>query len=133
METAMTVRGIRGAIDVEEDLPELINQATRRLLDEIIIANPGLHPEDLASAYFSVTEDLVSTYPALAAREIGWSHVPLLCTREIPVPGGLPRCIRVLLHWNTDLAQSEINHVYLGRAAVLRPDILSVQSRRNGG
>lgn len=124
----MAVRGIRGAIDVEEDRPDFIFQATGRLLTEILQANPGLSVEDLASVLFTVTEDLVSAYPAEAAREIGWSGVPLLCMQEIPVPGGLPRCIRVLIHWNTDLSQSEIQHVYLGRATRLRPDIQSVKN-----
>jgi chorismate mutase len=78
---------------------------------------------DLASAFFTVTEDLHSAYPSQAARELGWQHVPLICSREIPVPGGLPRCIRVLLHWNTDLPQHAIRHVYLGGAAELRPDL----------
>ncbi len=80
-------------------------------------------PQDLASALFTVTEDLSAAYPAAAARELGWTDVPLICAREIPVPGGLPRCIRVLLHWNTDLPQSAIRHVYLGAAAALRPDL----------
>jgi chorismate mutase len=70
-----------------------------------------------------VTDDLTSTYPALAARQLGWVEVPLLCAREIAVPGGMPHVIRVLLHWNTDLLQSDVRHVYLGRAVALRTDL----------
>lgn len=116
-------RGVRGAISVEEDTQDSILQATHDLLIGILQANPSLQPQDLASALFTVTDDLTSTYPALAARQLGWVEVPLLCAREIAVPGGMPRVIRVLLHWNTDLLQSEVRHVYLGRAAALRPDL----------
>jgi chorismate mutase len=122
--TTMAMRGIRGAISVPRDHPEAISAATRELLCSILAANPGLRPEDLASVFFTVTEDLHSAYPALAARELGWGSVPLMCAQEIPVPNSLPRCIRVLLHWNTDLAQEEIRHVYLGEAISLRPDLV---------
>lgn len=119
----MPVRGIRGAITVESDQAEAILSATRQLLCAILEANPGLLSADLASAIFSVTQDLSAAYPAQAARELGWAQVPMFCTREIPVPGGVSRCIRVLLHWNTDLLQEEVRHVYLGGAARLRPDL----------
>jgi chorismate mutase len=119
----MTIRGVRGAIAVEQDRPEDVLAATRELLEAIRQANPGLEPDDLASVFFTVTSDLHSTYPALAARQLGWVHVPLLCACEIDVPDSLPRCIRVLLHWNTDRPQSAVQHVYLGQAAVLRPDL----------
>jgi chorismate mutase len=119
----MSVRGIRGATVAEEDQPEAILKATRDLLEAMQLANPTLHPEDLGSAIFTVTDDLSTAYPAEAARQMGWSQVPLLCSREIPIPGGLERCIRVLLHWNTDRTQAEVRHVYLGRAASLRPDL----------
>ncbi len=120
----LVTRGIRGAISVEEDNPESITQATLELLNAITAANPGLVPEDLASVFFTLTEDLSSAYPAIAARQlVGWREVPLLCGQEINVPGALPRVIRVLLHWNTDLPQSAIQHVYLGRAVMLRPDL----------
>jgi chorismate mutase len=72
-----------------------------------------------------VTEDLVSVYPAQAARQMGWSQVPMMCAREIPVPGSLPRCIRVLMHWNTEIPQHQVKHIYLGGAARLRPDLVS--------
>jgi chorismate mutase len=119
----MPVRGIRGAIDVESDQPEEILTATRELLLGMINANPGLRSEDIASVIFTTTGDLNSAYPARAAREMGWDAVPLICSQEIPVPGGLPLCIRVLVHWNTDIDQESIRHVYLGRAASLRPDL----------
>ncbi len=119
----MTVRGIRGATTTDTNEPAAILAATRQMLEAILTANPGLHPADLASAWFTVTVDLTSAYPAAAARQIGWTLVPLMCSQEIPVPGSLPRCIRVLLHWNTDRSQEEIQHVYLGQAAALRPDL----------
>ena len=119
----MPIRGIRGATVTDIDQSEAIIEATRELLEAIFTANPTLKTADLASALFTVTEDLVSAYPARAARELGWGEVPLMCSREIPVPGSLPRCIRVLLHWNTDLPQHAIQHVYLGAAASLRPDL----------
>lgn len=119
----MPIRGIRGAIDVQEDSAEEILRATRVLLTEILEANPGLQSTEIASVIFTCTEDLISAYPARAAREMGWQAVPMICSQEIPVPGGLPRCIRVLLHWNTELSQGEIKHVYLGQAANLRPDL----------
>jgi chorismate mutase len=108
---------------VAQDQTELILAATRELLTAMIQENPGMRAEDLASAFFTVTEDLRSTYPAQAAREMGWELVPMLCAREIPVPGSLPRVIRILLHWNTDLSQKDIRHVYLGAATRLRPDL----------
>ena len=121
----MPVRGVRGAIVVDQDEPEAILLATRQLLQTILDANPGMQTADLASASFTVTDDLNSVYPARAARQMGWNQVPLMCAREIPVPGSLPHCIRVLLHWNTDLPQSAVCHVYLGAAASLRPDLSS--------
>ena len=123
----MPIRGIRGAITVTADEPELILQATRELLEEILAENEGMRPEDVASAVFTVTDDLVSTFPAQGARQMGWGLVPMLCAREIPVPGSLSRVIRVLVHWNTDLAQNKITHVYLRDAVKLRPDLVAAQ------
>jgi chorismate mutase len=119
----MPVRGVRGATVVSQDLPEAILSATSDLLGAILEANPTMRIEDLASVLFSLTGDLNSVYPARAAREMGWELVPLMCAQEIPVLGGMERCIRVLLHWNTELPQSAIRHVYLGAAAGLRPDL----------
>jgi chorismate mutase len=118
----MPTRGIRGAVTSEADTPEAILAASCELLQGILAANPALQTEDIGSVFFTVTDDLAAVHPALAARQLGWTDVPLLCAREIPVPGSLPRTIRVLLHWNTELPQGAIRHVYLGAAAVLRPD-----------
>ena len=123
----MPIRGIRGATTVTADEPDLILQATRELLEEILEENPGMKLEDIGSAWFSVTEDLVSTFPAQGARQMGWGLVPMLCAREIPVPNSLPRVIRVLVHWNTETPQSEITHVYLREAVKLRPDLVAAQ------
>lgn len=123
----MPIRGIRGATTVTADEPDLILQATRELLEEILAENEGMRPEDVASALFTVTDDLVSTFPAQGARQMGWGLVPMLCAREIPVPGSLPRVIRVLVHWNTELAQDQITHVYLRDAVKLRPDLVAAQ------
>lgn len=123
----MPIRGIRGATTVAADDPDLILDATRELLQEILAANDTMRPEDLASAFFTVTEDLASTFPAQAARQMGWDLVPMLCAREIPVPGSLPRVIRVLVHWNTETPQNQITHVYLREAVKLRPDLVAAQ------
>ena len=123
----MPIRGIRGATTVSADEPHLILQATRELLEEILEENKGMQPEDVASAIFTVTDDLASTFPAQAAREMGWSQVPMLCAREIPVPNSLARVIRVLVHWNTTVPQSGITHVYLREAVKLRPDLVAAQ------
>ena len=123
----MPIRGIRGAITVTADEPELILQATRELLEEILAENEGMQPEDVASAIFTVTDDLASTFPAQGARQMGWGLVPMLCAREIPVPDSLPRVIRVLVQWNTELPQDRITHVYLRDAVKLRPDLVAAQ------
>lgn len=123
----MPTRGIRGATTVSADDPDLILQATRELLEAILAENEDMRPEDIASAIFTVTEDLAATFPAQAARQMGWGLVPMMCAREIPVPGSLPRAIRVLVHWNTELPQNEITHVYLREAVRLRPDLVSAQ------
>ncbi|MGB7327242.1 MAG: chorismate mutase [Rubripirellula sp.] len=122
----MTVcRGVRGATTVEIDDRDQILTATRQMLGLIIRRN-GIETKDLASAQFTVTSDLSAEFPALAARQLGWIEVPLLCGYEISVPGSLPLCIRILLHWNTDKPQSEIQHVYLHEAVRLRPDLDSL-------
>ncbi len=123
----MTVRGIRGATSVASDTPELILAATRELLQEILRVNKIESFEDIASVIFTTTPDLVSTFPAEAARAIGMRQVPLLCASEIAVPGSLRHCIRVLLHVNTDRAPADISHVYLNEAKRLRPDMTSAQ------
>ena len=121
------VRGIRGAFTVEEDTPEAIHQATRELLLKMLEANGIQSYEELAAVIFTVTEDLTSAFPAEAARQIGMHRVPLLSAREVPVPGSLPRVIRVLALWNTDTPQDRVRHVYLREAVRLRPDLESAQ------
>ena len=115
-------RAIRGATTVDSDTPARIRHATRELLETIVSRN-GITSADVISAIFTVTGDLTSEFPAHAARELGWLDVPLLCTLEIPVPGSLPRCIRVLLHVETGAARRDIRHVYLHDARTLRPDL----------
>ena len=117
-----SVRAVRGATTVATDEPSLVRSATRELLEAIVERN-GIAGDDLISAFFTVTADLTSEFPALAARDLGWTDVPLLCALEIPVRGSLPRCIRVLLHVATDQPRSAIEHVYLGPAVALRPDL----------
>jgi len=123
----MAIRGIRGATTVSADEPDLILEATRELLEAILDANASMKPEDVGSALFTVTDDLASTFPAQAARQMGWGLVPMMCAREIPVPGSLRRVIRVLVHWNTEMSQNEITHVYLRDAVKLRPDLVAAQ------
>jgi len=120
----MTIRGIRGATTVSADDKEQVLSATQELLTAILESNPALQTEDIASVLFTVTDDIASAYPALAARQMGWDQIPMMCAREIPVPGSLPLCIRVLIHWNTELGQSAIQHVYLREATRLRPDLV---------
>lgn len=89
----------------------------------LMIRRNQMEAGDIASAIFTVTRDVNAEFPALAARQLGWLEVPLLCGYEIDVPGSLPNCIRVLVHWNTGKAQSEIQHVYIHEAVRLRPDL----------
>lgn len=123
----MSVRGVRGATTVENDSPEEIHEATRELLQSILDQNGIVSFEEIGSIIFTTTPDLTSTFPAEAARGIGMSQVPLLCASEIAVEGKMPRCIRVMLHWNTEKPQAEIVHVYLREARKLRPDVVSAQ------
>ncbi len=119
---AIRLRGIRGATTVESNTKEAILEATHELLAAIIEAN-DLQEDDVASAFFSATIDLNAEFPALAARQMGWSHVALTCMQELDVPGSLRMCVRILLHANTSKAQSEMQFVYLRGARVLRPDL----------
>lgn len=124
----MPVRGIRGATVAAADTPEAIRAATRELLLALAEAN-GLVPDDLASIIFTLTPDLTAEAPARAARELGWHDTALMCMVEMNAAAGLPRCIRVLIHWNSDKRPDQIQHVYLHAAAQLRPDRAV---RRNG-
>jgi len=125
-------RGVRGATTATANTQEAILSATRALLEEIAAANE-LFPEEVASIFFTLTPDLNAEYPALAARQMGWIDVPLLCAQEINKPEALPRTIRVLLHWNTTVPQDEIRHIYINGAEVLRPDQATKESIRQGG
>ncbi|MEP6691594.1 MAG: chorismate mutase [Gemmatimonadaceae bacterium] len=116
------MRAIRGATTVAADRADLLGDATRELIGEIVRRN-ALAPADVISAIFTVTDDLRSDFPARAARALGWADVPLLCTVEIPVSGALARCIRVLLHVESARARDAIVHVYLRDARALRPDL----------
>ncbi|MDA8235579.1 MAG: chorismate mutase [Clostridia bacterium] len=122
----MRVRGIRGAITAHENTKESINEATKELLLAVVRENE-LDTEDIASIVFTVTADLMADFPASAARDLGWTLVPLLCTTEIDVPGSLGKVIRVLVHVNTTKKQDEIKHIYLRDAVRLRLDLTSAQ------
>jgi chorismate mutase len=118
----MAMRGVRGATTVAGNEAAAIVERTRELL-RILVDSNGIEPADLASAVFTVTEDLDAEFPAVAVRGLaGWAEVPLLCAREAPVPGSLGRCVRVLLHWNTDRPQSDVRHAFLRGARELRPN-----------
>ena len=123
------VRGIRGATTVERNDAGEIREATQELLQRILDENQ-LCTEDLVSAIFTLTPDLNADFPASSAREIGWQLVPLLCATEIPVPGALPHCIRVLLHVNTTRNQNEIRHIFLRDAVKLRKDLVDAENNR---
>lgn len=118
----MKVRAIRGATTVDLDSQESIEAAVSELLSELFSAN-GLKQADLISIYFTSTPDLVSEFPATAARKLGLSDTPLICSSEIAVPGSLEKCIRVMVHAYTALEKSEIKHQYLRKATSLRKDL----------
>ena len=115
------LRGLRGATTATANTSEAILQATEELLRALQVAN-GFAPADVESAIFTSSPDLTADYPARAARGLGWIDVPLLGAAEVAVPRGLPRCIRVLLHFYTAKAPGELKHTYLREAATLRPD-----------
>jgi chorismate mutase len=119
-----SVRAIRGATTVEADQPGLIREAVTELLEAVLDDN-DLVPMDIISAVFTATPDLTSEFPAHAARLFGWTDIPLLCAQELPVVGALPRCLRVMVHAETRRARSEIRHVYLRDAILLRADLLA--------
>ncbi|GAA3405177.1 chorismate mutase [Paenibacillus hodogayensis] len=119
----MFVRGVRGAITVERNEETEILNATAELLGQIVAEN-GIDPEDIASVFVTVTQDLNAAFPAKVIREMqGWELVPLMCALEISVPGGLEKCIRLMVSVNTTKSQKEIRHVYLNNAIKLRPDL----------
>jgi len=115
-------RGVRGATTVEENTADAIWVATRQLLQAVIEAN-DIHEDDVASVIFTTTPDLNTAYPAKAARDLGWHRTALMGMQEIDLSDGIPMCIRVLMHWNTERTLDEIKHVYMLGAMVLRPDL----------
>lgn len=118
----MPCRGVRGATTADSNTRDDILRATRELL-ALLIRQNGIVAGDVASAVFSTSRDLDAEFPAQAARQLGWLDVAMICDHELDVPGSLRRCIRVLLHWNTDRPPQDIVHVYLKEASVLRPDL----------
>ena len=118
----MTVRAIRGAIQVDDDQREAILEATAELIAEVMSRNE-LTADDVISVLFTATPDLTAEFPALAARKTGFHAVPLMCATEIPVPGAMPRVVRLMAHVETDRPRSQIQHVYLRGAVALRLDI----------
>jgi chorismate mutase len=118
----MFCRGVRGATTVEHNSREEILSATRQLV-ALLVRRNNIDRRDVASAIFTTTPDLDAEFPALAARQLGWLDVPLLCSHEMAIPSSLPRCIRVLVHWNTEVPQESIQHVYIRDAERLRPDL----------
>jgi chorismate mutase len=118
----VAVRAIRGATQVDADEREQVLEATRELVQTVMDRN-GLVSEDLISILFTATPDLVSEFPALAARELGLGDVPLMCATEIAVPHALPRVLRLMAHVATDRPRAEVQHVYLRGAVALRKDI----------
>lgn len=121
MTAPITLRAVRGAITVDVDDAEAIRAATGEMLAALIERN-GLGLDDMVSMFFTLTPDLRADFPAVAAREMGLSHVPLLCAVEIDVPGAMPRCIRVMVHCHMPV-EAPVRHVYLGEARALRPDL----------
>jgi len=121
----MRLYALRGASSVDRNDAQAILGATEWLLREILKRN-DLHPSDVVSCIFTLTEDLDAEFPAVAARNMGFSQVPLLCAREVPVPGSMPRIIRVLMHYN-GLDAHTPRHVYLGEARKLRQDLEGAQ------
>jgi len=119
---APAVRALRGATTIDVDTPEHIQERVVALLDQLLTRNQVDH-DDLISLFFTATEDVVSMFPATAARTYGLGDVPLICARELSIVGGTPRCIRVMVHLNTELPRSEMHHVYLEGARSLRDDL----------
>ena len=114
-----SVRGIRGATTVDSNKRDLIKVATKEVLEEMISKNEVIS-DDIAAVFFTTTSDISDEFPAVAAREMGWDTVPLICGHEMAVPHGLDKCIRILILWNTETKQKEIRHPYLRKAISLR-------------
>jgi len=124
----MMMRGVRGAITAESNSPDAILKATEEVLRTMIMVNE-IAEEEVASVLFTTTPDLTACYPAKAARNLGWRQVALMGFQEMQVPGGLEKCIRVLIHWNTKKSLAEIEHVFMRGAVALRPDLIKKSTR----
>ena len=118
----VSVRAIRGAVQVEVDERDVVLAATRELVSEVVRLNE-LTLDDFISVIFTSTADLNSEFPAVAARELGMGDVPLMCARELEIEGSMPRVIRLMAHVETTLTRAQVRHVYLGGAQALRRDI----------
>jgi len=119
---AAVLRALRGATTLEEDTPEQVNERVRALVSSLLERN-GVDHDDLVSILFTATDDIVSMFPATAARSLGLGDVPLICARELAVVGAVPRCVRVLLHFYTERTRDSLHHVYLEGARGLRDDL----------
>jgi chorismate mutase len=119
------IRGVRGAITVNQNTEEEIVTATEQLVAKLIEEN-NIQPDLVASVFISTTEDINAVFPARALRKFeGWTFVPVMCMQEMPVPNSLKMCVRIMMHVNTTQSQEEITHVYLNGAKILRPDLSS--------
>ena len=123
----MAVRAVRGATQLEEDVREHMLDRVAELVNEVMAAN-GLTVDDFISIIFTSTDDLVSEFPAYAARQLGFTEVPLMCARELEIQGSMPRVVRLMAHVETDLPRADVTHVYLHGAANLRRDLTRVKS-----
>ena len=123
----MAVRAVRGATQLDEDDREqMLERVSEMVLD--VMASNGLEVDDFISVIFTATSDLVSEFPAYAARQLGFGEVPLICARELEIAGSMPRVVRMMAHVETDLPRAEMTHVYLHGAAALRKDLTRVRS-----
>jgi chorismate mutase len=118
----MTVRAVRGAITVDENTKEQIILHTKELLNEMLVSN-HINPNDIISIFFTTTKDVNAVFPSVAAREMGFTNVPLMCASEIDVPDSLQKCIRIMMHINVEKNLNQISHIYLKDAKKLRPDL----------
>ena len=127
----MAVRAVRGATQLEEDSRDHMLERVAEMVTDVMTAN-GLEVDDFISVVFTATSDLVSEFPAYAARRLGFGEVPLLCARELEIEGSMPRVVRMMAHVETDRPRADITHVYLHGAAALRSDLTRVRSLPDG-
>ena len=123
----MAVRAVRGATQLDEDVREQMLERVSEMVTDVMTSN-GLGVDDFISVIFTATSDLVSEFPAYAARGLGFGEVPLICARELEIEGSMPRVVRMMAHVETDLPRADITHVYLHGAAALRSDLTRIRS-----